>query len=209
MESRTESVILYHGPRARDRATGDAVAYGHVVGLVGHPVDGMTIEDFREAADLLMQRSVGDKPGCAVIGPLDRVSVLGVEDVLLKVLEEGRVGLVRPFLWAYDLGDVRETIRSRCLDVWSPGIVPPSKDVMDKAEDILRAKTASGLVDVLVNPPGFWKEHGDEVLRLVPQLMVERGDVVNAERLRLWERLRSMMGKDGVPSYEVLQGVLG
>jgi hypothetical protein len=41
-------------------------------------------------------------------------------DALLKMVEEPNPDAM-PILWANDLGGVRPTIKSRCLDEWCPG----------------------------------------------------------------------------------------
>ena len=177
---------------------------------MGHPRDGLDTEMVREAADMLRRPPVGDKRGSVVIGPMDRVSVVGIEDVLLKVVEEFDGEVVRPYLWAGDLGGVRATIRSRCLDAWSPGVLPPSAWV-DAGEEVVRCSATGnlpGLIDAL-GEPDKWKESGEDVLRIIPTVLRES---LSPARMGVWLRVRKLLcyggGGDDVPLHEALSGLM-
>ena len=202
--TKNESCRLFHGPRAQDRAGDAARLWGRVIGVIGDPVEGLDIEMTRRAAELLRQPVVGDVRGSLVVGPMDRMSVEGIEDVLLKIVEEFDGEVVRPYLWAGDLGGVRATIRSRCVDVWSPGVTPPSP-VYAQAEEIVRcslSRNIPGLIDALGEK---WKEDGEAILRVIPEVLMKTR---NPGTFPLWLRLRPLLayggGGDDVALHEAL-----
>lgn len=206
--SQSESCLLFHGPRAQDRASLAASSWGRVVGLFGHPIDGLNAETVREAVAALVSPPVGDQRGAVVIGPVDVVTVVGIEDALLKGIEEFRDDVIRPYLWAHDLGEVRATIRSRCLDIWSPGILPPSAS-RDAAEEVIRCtrtRNIPGLIDALGSVE-VWKSTGEEVLRCISEVLAEDP---KPDNVVVWLRARALLhhGGDGVPLHEAVAGFL-
>lgn len=199
--SKSESCLLFHGPRAQDRAGEAARAWGRVVGVFGHPQDGLDIEATRGAVEALSGVVAGDKLGVVIIGPLDILSKDGIEDVLLKTVEDYTATSVRPYLWAYDLGGVKPTIRSRCIDVWSPGVLPPSPQRKDAAE-LVRAMHNRSVIELLdaLGESKVWKAKADNVLREVPEVLRENLDVA---AVKVWLRARNVM-RDGVPLHEAV-----
>lgn len=196
------SCLLFHGPRAQDRAAEAASTWGTVLGSFGHPVEGLNTEVIRTAYSHLNQPSLGDKKGSIVLGPIDILTVDGIEDILLKSLEEYKGSWNRPFLWAFDLGEVRPTIRSRCLDVWSPGQAAGS-GARKQAEEIVFAclsGSATGIMDSLHD----WKENRKQV---IPEIAAVLASGLSMKHLKLWRKLRPLMSVD-VEAYEILAGVL-
>lgn len=205
------SVSLCHGPTGQNRAGELASNWGRLVGVYGHPVDGLSIDIMREVAEAMLLSPVGDRPGSLVIGPVDVVSQGGIEDVLLKSLEEynSLSVAVRPYLWAHDIGGVRPTIRSRCLDVWCPGQTSSSK-YLAQAGELLEAvgtRNVMGLLDV-IGKPDEWKQNGDEILRSVSDLICSRGFSVT--QLQAWLKIRPLLVNQstGIPVHEAVAELL-
>jgi hypothetical protein len=113
------SCLLFHGPGARLAACEEAAKIGR---LLAPPFGdgGLNTETAREVVDLLLMAPINDQVGVVIVGPMDEAVTLKAQDVLLKSIEEFRGDLVQPILWAHDLGSVAPTIRSRCLERWSP-----------------------------------------------------------------------------------------
>lgn len=114
--------LLFHGPGALAAAEDRGREIGELmVPPIGDPEGGLKVDEVREAVGLLSSSPLGGRVGVVIVGPMDLGATLKSADALLKSIEEYRVGVVQPILWAHDLGGVPRTIRSRCLEVWSPG----------------------------------------------------------------------------------------
>jgi len=107
---------LYHGPGALAAAHSAATARGK---LTAAP-SGLRKDDIRELVGVLNSRPLGVGPHTVVVGPLDELRP-EVSDVLLKTLEEPPDHGVEPYLWAWDLGGVAPTVRSRCVGTYVGG----------------------------------------------------------------------------------------
>lgn len=195
-----KSNLLYHGSVSQTIATQAAKEHGNIIGIYGHPTEGLNVDTLREAISMMQFIPTGDKESSLVIGPMDILSVDGVEDVLLKTLEEPLPGVARPYLWAYDVATVRKTIRSRCLEVWCPG-QPTAPKSLPLVQDLIRAvkdKSIPGILDVLGDNTK-WKEIGVDVLQAIPMVL----DVKSKSDMRLWSEIRDCM-YDDVSFHEVL-----
>jgi hypothetical protein len=105
---------------------------------------GLKVDEAREFAALMRSTPVGSAVGVVVAGPMDK-ALPKSSDVLLKVIEEFPETVMFPILWAWDFEGVTKTIRSRCLDRWSPleGI-PPVDEELDQVVYTLMDSVRSG-----------------------------------------------------------------
>lgn len=197
MTSRYPTALIYHGPSARDRAITKALDMGV---LVVDPVgdDGLKIDDARSVVERLSQPAVGDRIGCVVIGPLDRARPQA-SDALLKSLEEFDPSIVRPVLWADDIGDVSSTVRSRCHAVWCPGEELHDEGVLDLARDLIQASLEGDRPLVIEK----WKDADHEAL-LAATGKVLQPFVHEKKAARLWDRVRTVLRHRNPTKYEVL-----
>lgn len=203
------SPVLFHGPTAQGRVSVVAAEWGRVIGTFGDPVGGLKIEVIREAVEAMAAPPVGDRRGAVVLGPVDVLTQEGVADLLLKTLEEVSVRTPRPYLWAYDVGSVRPTIRSRCLIEWCPGQVIVSRSMMEAAKSVVGSALALSTVGVIEgfgDLKGEWKEDGEEFLQAVAVIISRSTD---EQHLRLWQKVRPVVLSKEVPSLpEVIGGFL-
>lgn len=190
------SIILYYGPGGEPEARKQAREFGL---LQPFKSGDLKKDDARELVSLLSQTPIGEKPWSVVVGPLDEVTP-AVSDVLLKTLEEYTGGTIRPFLWAWDLGGVMPTIRSRSLHVFVPGKderVLTSRPQAEKVFALFRKKAWAELVVELKDAKG-----DEEFLLLgVTEVLVEhlKQEVGNPELLMLWGALREVFSNRGAP----------
>jgi len=216
MSSRSRSnettAPLFHGPDAHCRAVSRATDELRLIREFGPIADerGIRISTFREVIPFLGSIVAGDVRGSIVVGPIDVVSQPGSEDVLLKGLEEIRSETTLPVLWAWDLGSVRGTIKSRCQAVWCPGLTKVDSEADDIAATILSASllgNVPGVIEAMVpvRPPK-WKDVGADV---VEALVVRLGRMRGKEHLPVWDRMRIALRRGTVPTYvEILTAVL-
>lgn len=204
--SNSNAGVLFHGPAAQGRAAAAAAEWGRVVGVFGDPRDGLNTEAVKEAAQALSSPTVGDRKGSVIVGPVDVLTRAEVMDALLKVLEETTDRFPRAFLWAWDVGSVRPTIRSRCLMEWCPGQITLNKKMLDAAQEIVDASLKKSITGVL---SGFqdiresWKDHGDDFLVAVVQVLSQRQGHTH---LALWAGVRSLMRGNQTPTYGEVVG---
>lgn len=141
------SPILYHGPASFDEALIEAHKAGR---LLCPPVgqEGLKKDEARSIVEITAHPPIGDQLGVVVIGPMD-LALPASSDVLLKTLEDGRDENNRILLWAYDLEEVRPTVRSRCLPVWCGGEETFDDDMVDLAKRLLEHLQASNVFEML------------------------------------------------------------
>lgn len=145
------SALLFHGPGACE----DALEYANNLGrLLAPPFGefGLAVDEVREVVSLLTSTVVGSRVGVVLIGPVDRLRSLAAADVLLKPLEEFNPAVVVPVLWAWDAGDVRSTIRSRCEEMWCPYGADPNVVYQNVAMELCRSalkKEWSGVIETM------------------------------------------------------------
>tara|TARA_Y100000310_G_scaffold194428_1_gene194393 strand:+ start:324 stop:932 length:609 start_codon:yes stop_codon:yes gene_type:complete len=179
------SCVLFHGPNARQEALNEAYRAGR---LVAPPIgdDGLKIAEVRAAVDLLLSTPVGMDTGVVVIGPMDRTASVKASDGLLKLVEE-HPDVVQPILWAFDIGGVSPTIRSRCLDRWCPAVEGMEDEEL---EGDGRALVRAALEGNLWQIPGLVKAHDKKL----GDLLGIAADAIladwTAESMVLWERVR-------------------
>lgn len=182
------SCLLFHGPGSRQTAVDRAYEIGR---LMAPPFgdEGLKVEDARQVVELLLSTPIGTEVGVVVVGPMDQANYKA-SDVLLKCIEESPNRFVRPILWAYDLGDVSATIRSRCLDQWCPS----TGEDMENDEILPVAwKLISAVLD------GEWENllsvhraKTDEIALLQALSGVLVTDLGDQQKQALWGRLREV-----------------
>jgi len=150
-------------------------------------------EGAREFVEMMSYLPVGSGRRSVLLGPLDEITPV-VGDVLLKTLEEFNPNGLRPFLWAWDLGGVIPTIRSRCLDVYAPGVDDRLEAFKTEGENLLKFFLIRDWASLVES----WKEgdRGQEVLLLgaTVQALSERlrSPDVDPRLWALWDRLREI-----------------
>jgi hypothetical protein len=187
------------------------------LGVLAHPPigdEGLKVDDARLAVALLYQPPLSEHTGCIVIGPLDDIAPKSA-DVLLKSLEEPHPS-VRAILWAHDIGGVRPTIRSRCLDHWAPPTpewLTPSDDDLEEAARNLTAAALRGQVEAL--PPLLARLKGKEWRGIAILVEALSTPPVSPDKIALWERIRALVsasagGSQTPPGQiEILAALLG
>ena len=140
-------VIIFHGPSAYDHALEKSVTPGFRPICPPIGAGGLKKEDAKTVIELVSQPPVGDPFGTLVVGPLDLATVSS-SDALLKSLEDGRDPRVVLILWAEDIGEVRPTIRSRCLSMWCPGSPSINPDLLQYAEEVILALSKNDLFEI-------------------------------------------------------------
>jgi len=172
---------LFHGPGAQEEALAHAESAGR---LLAPPFGefGLGVEETREAVALLGSAVIGGQVGVVVLGPMDAMKSENAADVLLKCLEEFDADTVLPILWATDAGNVRGTIRSRCLDIWCPYGAAPYTDLEELALGLCRAALGRDWGTVLGSLK-VWEKSLDDKLKTLPD--EGRGRFRYGERRRL------------------------
>ena len=200
----TRSAVIYHGPGACQVVIDEAGRQGR---LLHEPFGdkGLKIKEAREAVRLLQSVPIGLDLGLVIVGPLDKAPPRSV-DVLLKVVEEFNQ-YVRPLLWAYDLGGVRPTIRSRCLDVWCPATgYEPEDEVLDEvARELLHASLGERYYEV----PGLVAQMSGREAELLAEVVNAMSVLLdNPKVLPLWERVRGAARWRNPTAMEVISAFL-
>lgn len=181
----TSSSLLFHGPQAELQAKDTAALYGRVL-LDSSSAKGLRKADSQSAIAIHLNPPASDRMGSIVLGPMD-LATKEASDSLLKMVEEPNKR-ARPFLWAFDVGSVSPTIRSRCLRVWSPD---PNTDEKGQVPGVLKDAVRGNPVAVFQllaegDAPGL-------ATRIVNYLAY--GPSTEVE-MALYERLRPTLGKE-------------
>lgn len=172
---------MLHGPGAESEALREAQRVGRLLDQYGQK--GLKTDEAREVVNLLMSCPIGTKIGVVVVGPLDEAQPKAM-DVLLKIVEEHHEDIVRPILWARDLGGVVPTLVSRCLTRWAHG--EEEVEVEDEVYELLEAVQSGQVQEVPELVSVFEKRVGD----LLHQLLEVLSSDHTPENLRVWEALR-------------------
>lgn len=207
---RYDSALLFHGPGAKEASEAFLPTVGRVL---TEPFGqcGLKIEEARQIIELMLDSPLGDDPGVVWVGPLD-VAAQNATDVLLKCLEEFDPDIVRPVLWANDLGAVSDTIVSRCLHRWCPesSSKEDQEGLIRIAFELVDAATSGDdlkVVELLLEGAKDLELYG--LLESAAQaLAVEYKQLVGL-RFALWERLRTLGLRKSVSRTELLAAFLG
>ena len=178
------------------------------MGTFGHPREGMNTEAVREAVSVMSSVPVGDQRGSVVVGPVDVLTLEGVADIFLKTLEDRHPKNPRAFLWAWDEGLVRPTIRSRCRSEWCPGQTFYDREIVELVKAAVEAagsRSRVPLLEAFVPIRERWKDDGEEFLAVTAQVLATREAKVWR---RLWLSLRPVFQMHDPTVDEVLAGFL-
>jgi hypothetical protein len=185
------SCILFHGPGSESEGHREALAHGRL-----HPFTGSDLkkDGARELVGILSQRPV--VPTAVLVGPVDEVTP-ATSDVLLKVIEERDPLSVRPYLWAWDLGGVSSTLRSRCLLRFCPGVDARLEAYEPMARTVLKAYREGDWVTLIEEVKEV--EGTDLLLRAVVNALTSdlSSPSPTPRYTALWDTLRPMF--DGSP----------
>lgn len=176
------TVRIFHGPGAQAAAVACAGADAYLVDGE-EAAGGLTVGQVRDIIPLLQSVPVGGGERCIVLGPMDRTKAQS-SDILLKIVEEPRANSHVAVLWAFDLGGVSGTLRSRCRAIWSP-----ADAVLDET---MLADARQGLLDALSGKAGDlslrmtrWKGKESELLDAICKNLAR-----DRKALALWPSLR-------------------
>lgn len=184
------SPILFHGPVAHTSAAQAAVAWGRLCGSYGDPQAGFSSATIREAAAVMRGVPIHEGRNSVVLGPVDVMTVEGITDSLLKVLEESHFRSPRAYLWAWDLGAVSETVVSRCLLEWCPGTRMLDRTAVSAARTLVdgyMAGSSLGVLDALYSVRKEWPQVGVDFMDALAEEVSRRGV------MGLWARVRPVL----------------
>lgn len=185
------SCILFHGPGAEQEGYKHAQSFGRLIPFTG---SNLKKDGARELVSLLSQRPVGDRRACVFVGPVDEIAA-ATSDVLLKTIEDFDPTGTRPFLWAWDLGGVSSTLRSRCVLRFCPGVDARTEGFASSAGSVLKSYLEGDWVTLIEEVKSL--EDLDGLLRatvehLAPKVITPSGD---PRYVSLWESLRDLSSK--------------
>jgi hypothetical protein len=142
---------------------------------------------------------------------MDGTATLRSSDALLKTIEEGGNGFVFPILWAYDLGSVPFTIRSRCLERWAELVeAQDSNDELTSAAWTAVGAAIKGDYFMLLGATRIISSKeaktGPFSNALIECLSTKLDDPLHQ---KLWERLRPVTRTRDVAPLEVIAHLMG
>ena len=190
--------LLFHGPRAREKALEQADQMGR---LLASPFGdaGLGVDSAREVVDLMSATPIGDQLGVVVVGPMDDLVLPWVANTLLKTLEEFPPDILQPILWAGDIGGVLPTVRSRSLEFWCPGESNELEAYMPDAEEICRAalrRKMATVIELLTEQKGTERE----ILHASTEVLRVKAWPIRS-RMTLWESLRKVLLVRAKPTF--------
>jgi hypothetical protein len=195
--------LLFYGPGARASALAEADARGR---LLVPPAgdDGLKVEEARQISRLLISIPIGDKIGVVVVGPMDLMTPK-VSDTLLKALEDHPQDRVCPILWADDLEEVSETIRSRCSSSFSDINSPEEGDPLyQEASDLFTACQEGNVLHIIQGVQRGTGQEKNLILYLAAwsEIYLEEGG------LEVWEKIRPLCKHRNPSQMEILSALL-
>jgi len=204
----SESAILYHGPSGQEKAFEASKGAGRLLGTFGSHAESIKADVARSIVEMMSSVPVGDAVGVLLIGPLDTMHP-AASDVLLKSLEEFNPKNVRPILWADDIGSVRSTIISRCLDQWCAGPEPETEDeaLISEVDELVTASLEGNVAEVIekLTELQTHKERHREILRVTAVSLSRREGFGH---LDLWKSIRGVLGHPNVSFNEAVAAYL-
>ena len=135
---------------------------------------------------------------------MDRIVSVKASDGLLKIIEE-HPDVVQPILWAFDIGGVSPTVRSRCLPRWCPKVEGMEDEEL---EGDGRALVRAALEGNLWQIPGLVKAHDKKLTDLLGVAAEAIAADWTAEGLALWNRLRKVSMHQNPTVIEVVSAFL-
>jgi len=162
--------------------------------------DGLKVDDAREAVRLMRAPPVSGERGVVLVG-LDGAT-LRTQDVLLKTLEEADGSVMIMVLWATDLGNVAETVRSRCFLYWQNA--PEKEPELSTAGVVILKHLDKGHLAELVE---VLQSHKGDELALLDALAYHLS--TDPERSDLWVRCRPVFERRNPTYMEVLAALTG
>lgn len=200
------SCVLYHGPDAETVGHTAALAHGRLLPFTGSD---LKKDGARELTSLISRGLPGGAPtGSVLVGPVDEVSA-ATSDVLLKTIEEFDPKGVRPFLWAFDLGGVSYTLKSRCVLQFCPGVDTRLEGYEASAQLVLRSYMEGDWVTLVDELKGE-NQNLDLLLRSVVEAVTPKMSVPNPDprHTHLWDTLRELFGPFPLTPARVMNGFL-
>ena len=200
------SCILYHGPDAQTVGHKAALAHGRLLPVTGSD---LKKEGAREFTALIARGLPGGASTASVlVGPVDEVSS-ATSDVLLKTIEDFNPSGVRPFLWAWDLGGVSSTLRSRCVLQFCPGVDPRLEGYETATQSLLRAYLTGDWVSLVEELKGEGQDLDLLLRSVVDGLASEMGvSHPDPKYTHLWETLRDLFGPSPLTPARVVHAFL-
>jgi len=201
------SCVLFHGPGAKDAALAAAAQVGPLL-VPPFGDDGLKVDDARAFVVASYSIPVGVDIGTLIVGPMDadRANPKAC-DVLLKRLEGFDDTTIQPFLWAWDIGNVIPTIRSRCLAKWAPADLKEDTEIEIAAETVVTAILEGRFAGVpFIIKKIDAKRIPDFIGALASRLSDSPGD---RKRLEIWERLRKVAVRRNPTVVEVTGALVG
>jgi len=200
------SCVLYHGPDAETVGHTAALAHGRLLPFTGSD---LKKEGARELTSLISRGLPGGaRTGSVLVGPVDEVSS-ATSDVLLKTIEDFNPGGVRPFLWAWDLGGVANTLKSRCVLQFCPGVDPRLEGYEESSQLVLKSYIEGDWVTLVEELKGE-NQNMDILLRsLVDRVAVGVSvPTPDPKYTHLWDTLRDLFGPAPITPARVVSSFL-
>ena len=200
------SCVLYHGPDAETVGHAAALAHGRLLPFTGSD---LKKEGARELTSLISRGLPGGAPtGSVLVGPVDEVSS-ATSDVLLKTIEEFNPSGIRPFLWAFDLGGVSSTLKSRCVLQFCPGVDSRLEGYETSAQAVLKAYMEGNWVTLVDELKGE-NQNLDLLLRSVVDALASGMSVStpDSRHSHLWDTLRDLFGPAPITPARVVNSFL-
>ncbi len=186
------SCVLYHGPDAEAVGHAAALSHGRLLPFTGSD---LKKEGARELTSLISRGLPGGAAtGSVLVGPVDEVSS-ATSDVLLKTIEDFNPEGVRPFLWAWDLGGVANTLKSRCVLQFCPGAESRLEGYEASAQVVLKSYLEGDWVSLVEELKGE-NQNLDLLLRSVVERVAPGMSVPTPDPkyTHLWDNLRELFG---------------
>lgn len=198
------SCLLFHGPGAEAMGYAQATAFGRLLPFTG---SSLKKEGARELVGLLAHRPVGGGRASVLVGPIDEVNP-ATSDVLLKTIEDFDPEGIRPFLWAWDLGGVSVTLRSRCILKFCPGTDTRTEAFESMADTVLKAFLDGDCVTLIEEVKE--QEDVDLLLRAVVDRVAVKllGKNPDPRYAALWDVLRPLFGSGTLTPARVVSAFL-
>lgn len=184
------SPVLFHGPTSHTAAARAATAWGRLCGSYGDPISGFTAATIREVASVMRSVPIHEGRNSVVLGPVDVVTQDGIMDSVLKVLEEAHPRSPRAYLWAWDLGAVRDTVASRCLQEWCGGTRVLRQEATAAARSLVdgyEVCSSLGILEALYSVRKSWPQVSGDFLHALAE------EVRRRNALELWAKIRPVL----------------